>query len=34
MQTLKQVTPQDILNQTTIPIESKLIELPNVVKYT
>ena len=34
MSTLKQLTPKDSLNQTTIPIESKLIELPNVVKYT
>jgi hypothetical protein len=33
MQTLKQITPGDILNNTTIPVESKLIELPNVVKF-
>jgi hypothetical protein len=33
MQTLKQIMPGDILNNTTIPVESKLIDLPNVVKF-
>ena len=32
MQTLKQITPKNVLNQ-TMPIESKLVELPNVTRY-